>query len=62
MKYKVRCYEKNIWELEVDADSEEEAETKAIDLYREDGFNGYKEIHVGSGWEWKAEEVDKEVE
>jgi|TARA_R110001592_G_scaffold55466_1_gene169412 hypothetical protein len=42
MRYKVRCYEKNIWELEVEADSEEEAEMKAEKHYDEFGFEHYK--------------------
>ena len=57
MKYKVRCYEKNIWELEVEADSKEEAETRAEEHYDEFGFEHHKEISSPEGWYWKAEEV-----
>ena len=54
MKYKVRCYEKNIWELEVEASSEEEAETKAEEHYDEFGFE--QMFLVATGDVWKAEE------
>jgi|TARA_R110000824_G_scaffold315760_2_gene502923 hypothetical protein len=54
MKYKVRCYEKNIWELEVEADSREEAEIKAEEHYDEFGFEHHKEISKPDGWYWKA--------
>lgn len=58
MRYKVRCYEKNIWELEVEASSEEEAETKAEEHYDEFGFEHHKEISVPSSyWVWKAEKL-----
>tara|TARA_R100000781_G_scaffold83709_2_gene51534 strand:- start:3493 stop:3711 length:219 start_codon:yes stop_codon:yes gene_type:complete len=56
MRYKVRCYEKNIWELEVEADSAEEAEIKAEKHYDEFGFEHHKEISSPEGWYWKAEE------
>tara|TARA_R110000787_G_scaffold73653_1_gene164174 strand:+ start:199 stop:594 length:396 start_codon:yes stop_codon:yes gene_type:complete len=55
MKYKVRCYEKNTWELEVEADSQEEAEIKAEEHYDTLGFSDYKEISSPEGWYWKAE-------
>tara|TARA_R110000822_G_scaffold233613_2_gene364993 strand:+ start:1596 stop:1766 length:171 start_codon:yes stop_codon:yes gene_type:complete len=54
MKYKVRCYEKNIWELEVEADSIEEAEIKAEEHYGKFGFEHYEEISKPDGWYWKA--------
>ena len=49
MKYKVRCYEKNIWE---------EAEIKAEEHYDEFGFEHHKEISKPDGWYWKAEEEE----
>ena len=57
MRYKVRCYEKNIWELEVEAASEEEAEMKAEKHYEEFGFEHYKEISSPEGWYWKVEKL-----